>query len=65
MKYQFQPEALRAREPFSGDAYYEHMKTVARECLLWNMSLAEHDALTQVEYQAWVHAWNKLNEEKG
>lgn len=57
------PGALRRRYGFES-AEFEFLIRRARECLLWKMSPDYYDSMTQIEYVAWVAAWNELQQEQ-
>ena len=59
----FKPEALKKKDwPHDEPVFSEYLRR-ARECLLWNMSPEYYDALSEIEYQAWLTAWNELQKE--
>lgn len=62
MKFTYAPEKLRANRPFDS-AEYDYLVRRARECLLWRMEPSYWDSMTQIEYHAWVTAWNELQKE--
>lgn len=48
--------------PYDQPVFYEY-KRMARECLLWGMTRQEYLSLSEMEYHAWIEAWNELQKE--
>lgn len=62
MRFTYTPEKLRQKQSEQSPEY-RYLVRRARECLLWNMSPDYWDNMTELEYAAWIDAWNQLQKE--